>query len=138
MEKDTRKVDVLRNKKLYKIFLLILRYIPILIGFCYMLNTILYFFGIDLMFISVLSGTSILTLMFLIIVSFVFKFCLYHRIFLYYVATIDIINWIDFIYVIPTSTAYLLTIESILAGITIIIAIISYVENNKRSFTTDN
>lgn len=103
-----------------------------------MLNTILYFFGIDLMFISVLSGTSILTLMFLIIVSFVFKFCLYHRIFLYYVATIDIINWIDFIYVIPTSTAYLLTIESILAGITIIIAIISYVENNKRSFTTDN
>lgn len=90
------------------------------------------------MFLSILSGTSILTLLFLIIVSFVFKFCLYHRIFLYYAATIDIINWIDFLYTIPISTIFLLSIELILAGITIIIAIMSYVENNKKLSSTDN
>ena len=89
---DMKMVGELRNKSLYKIFLIILKYIPIMIGMCYILNTILYVLGTDLLFLSILSGTSILTLMFLIIASFVFRFCLYHRIFLYYATTIDLIN----------------------------------------------
>ena len=105
---DMKMVGELRNKSLYKIFLIILKYIPIMIGMCYILNTILYVLGTYLLFLSILSGTSILTLMFLIIASFVFRFCLYHRIFLYYATTIDLINWIDIIYTIPISTIHLL------------------------------
>lgn len=105
---DMKMVGELRNKSLYKIFLIILKYIPIMIGMCYILNTILYVLGTDLLFLSILSGTSILTLMFLIIASFVFRFRLYHRIFLYYATTIDLINWIDIIYTIPISTIHLL------------------------------
>lgn len=61
---DMKMVGELRNKSLYKIFLIILKYIPIMIGMCYILNTILYVLGTDLLFLSILSGTSILTLMF--------------------------------------------------------------------------
>ena len=90
------------------------------------------------MFFSIFAGTSISTLLFLLIVSFVFKFCLYHRVFLYYTTMIDVLNWIDYLYVIPITTYNLLVLECILAGITIIIAIISYVRNNKKSVASDN
>lgn len=53
------------------------------------------------MFFSIFAGMSISTLLFLLIVSFVFKFCLYHRVFLYYATIIDVLNWIDYLYVIP-------------------------------------
>ncbi len=47
---DMKMVGELRNKSLYKIFLIILKYIPIMIGMCYILNTILYVLGTDLLF----------------------------------------------------------------------------------------
>lgn len=103
-----------------------------------MLNTILYLHKIDCVFISIISGMSLLTLVFLIITSFVFSFCLYHRIFLYYATTIDIINWIDVLYTIPIAATNLLRLEIILAGITIIMAIISYVRHHKKSFTSNS
>lgn len=80
------------NKTYYKIFLLILKYLPILLGVCYMINTFLYYIGIDIAILSILSGVLILPLIFILIASFVFHFCLYHRIFLYYIAFSDIIN----------------------------------------------
>lgn len=115
-----------------------LKYIPIIIGICYILSTIFSLIGINIMFFSIFAGMSILTLLFLLTVSFVFKFCLYHRIFLYYATIIDVLNWIDYLYVIPITTYNLLVLECILAGITIIIAIISYVRNNKKSVASDN
>lgn len=42
--------DLLRNKTLYKILLILLKYIPIIIGIGYMLNTLLLLFGINLVF----------------------------------------------------------------------------------------
>lgn len=63
--------------------------------FCYALNSILYYFDIEVIFLSTFSGLSILTWIFLYISSFVFKFCIYHRLPLYYILTIDIINYYD-------------------------------------------
>lgn len=123
--------DLSRNKTLYKILLILLKYIPIIIGLCYMLNTILLFLGIDLAIMSLFAGVSLLTWLFLLLANFVFKFCAYHRTFLYYVLIIDVINWIDYLITIPISTYTILTIESIIAGITLIIALWLYVRNNK-------
>lgn len=71
--------DTLRNKTLYKILLILLKYIPIIIGVGYMLNTLLLLLGIDLAILSRLIGISLLPWLFLYISSFVFKFCSYHR-----------------------------------------------------------
>lgn len=126
------------NKYLYKIFLIILRYIPIIVGICYMLNTLLALIGIDIVVLSWLSGISILPFIFILIASFAFKFCLYHRVFLYYIAVSDIINWIDYLWTLPLSIYNLFAIHGILAGITIAIAIISYVKDNKKLITSNN
>lgn len=103
-----------------------------------MSNTILLFLGIDLAVMSLFAGVSLLTWLFLLLASFVFKFCAYHRTFLYYVLTIDVINWIDYLITIPISTYMILTIESIIAGITLIIALWLYVRNNKKSVASNN
>lgn len=49
------------NKLLYKIFLIILKYIPAIITVFYILNTFLSFVGIDTFWLSYISGISILT-----------------------------------------------------------------------------
>lgn len=40
------------NKHLYKIFLIILKYTPIIIGISYMLNTLFALIGINMIFLS--------------------------------------------------------------------------------------
>ena len=130
--------DLLRNKTLYKILLILLKYIPIIIGVGYILNTLLLLLGINLLFLSFFIGISLLPWLFLYISSFVFKFCSYHRAFLYYVLAIDSINWIDYTIGIPITSVTLISIELIIAGITLMTALWLYVRNNKKFITSNN
>lgn len=85
----------LRSKKLYKVTLVLLKLIPMLLAFCYVLNTTLYIFGIDYYILSHIAGMSLLPMIFLYLTSYVFQFCKYHRMFLHYVVLNDIINILD-------------------------------------------
>lgn len=85
----------LRSKKLYKVTLVLLKVIPMLLAFCYVLNTTLYVFGIDSYILSHIAGMSLLPMIFLYLTSYVFQFCKYHRMFLHYVVLNDIINILD-------------------------------------------
>lgn len=86
------KEDVLKSKRLYKCLLILLKYIPTFMSICYMLNTFLALCGIDFAVLSIIAGISISTIVFLFIATIVFKFCVYQRMFLYYVFTVDVIN----------------------------------------------
>lgn len=88
--------EVKLNKTLFKIELLIIKVIPMIISFIYMLNTLLSLFGIDLPLLSLLGGMSILPTIFLYVTSYTFKFCEYHRMFLHYIVINDIINYLDY------------------------------------------
>lgn len=88
--------EVRLNKTLLKIELLIIKVIPMIISFIYMLNTLLSLFGIDLSILSLLGGMSILPTIFLYVTSYTFKFCEYHRIFLHYIVINDIISYLDY------------------------------------------
>lgn len=85
----------LRSKKLYKVTLVLLKVIPMLLAFCYTLNTTLYIFGIDSYILSYIAGMSLLPMIFLYLTSYVFQFCEYHRIFLHYIVLNDTINILD-------------------------------------------
>lgn len=126
------------NKLLYKIFLIILKYIPAIITIFYILNTFLSFVGIDTFWVSYVSRISILTWIFLYISSFVFKYCKYHRLMLYYIALNDIITIIDYHYRIPVEDETLFMIHSILLGIFIILIVIKHVTNHKRNFVKNS
>lgn len=105
------------NKTLYKIELYLLKIIPMIIAFIYLLGTILFYFGIDLEILSYLSGISFLTIGFLYISSYAFKFCNYHRMFLHYIVIGNCISIYDTYIGIPISDTSLFILNLIVAGI---------------------
>ena len=111
------------DKTLYKIELLLLKYLSVTIGLCYLLNTILSYFNIDIILLSVIGGLSILPAIFILVSSFVFKFCIYYRLPVYYAIVCDIINYYDLYIGIPISNRMLFVINMISAGICIFLMI---------------
>lgn len=91
----------LRSKFLYKIELVGIKLIPMIIAVLYFIDTILDAYGIDVEFISHLFGLALLPWCFLLLSSFVFRFCLFHRLPLYYIALNHLISLIDYYIGIP-------------------------------------
>lgn len=119
-------VEKSKRSNLHKLLLLILKYIPMVIALCYMVNTLFYVEPL-----SNIAGVSLLTWIFLYLSSIVFEFCACHRIFLWYILMDDILNIVDYYWSIPISTDNLIRIHNILAGITLFIVLILYVRNSK-------
>lgn len=111
------------SQSLYKLELLFLKIIPFIEGLIYLTNTVLSYFYIDLPILSFIGGLSFLPLIFILISSFVFKFCIYHRLPIYYIALSDAINYYDIIIGIPMSNRALFTGNMIIAGLFILLII---------------
>ena len=111
------------DKTLYKIELLLLKYLSVTIGFCYLLNSILSYFNIDVIILSFIGGLSILPTIFILVSSFVFKFCIYYRLPVYYAILCDIISYYDLYVGIPLSNKLLFIVDMIIAGIFVFLMI---------------
>lgn len=118
------------SKNLYKVLIVMLKYIPMIISLCYLANTITAYVGIDIPVLSSIAGMSLLTWIFMYIATIVFKFCNYHRMFLYYILIVDIINIIDYYVGIPVSDFQLLMLHSIITGISLFIILFLYLKVN--------
>lgn len=95
------------DKSLYKIEIYAIKIIPIVLALICFLNTLLCYLGIDLIILTYIGGISFITLGFLYLSSFVFRFCNYHRMFLHYITIVNIISYIDMEYEIPLSNFWL-------------------------------
>lgn len=126
------------NKVLYKIQLYMLKVIPMVMAFCYLLNSIFSYYDIDLGFLSYLSGCSILMIVYLYIASYVFKFCEYHRMFLHYMVVNTIINSIDLYIGIPLTDLEILTLYMSITGITLFLILYMYVKSHKKPTGKDS
>lgn len=126
------KGESLRNKSLYKTLLILLKYIPIIIALFYIVNTLGALFGIDLPVLSNIAGMSLLTWVFMYLAALVFKFCIYHRMFLYYILVTDIINIINYYIGIPVDSYGIVMIHSVIIGILLFIILYFYVKHNKK------
>ena len=109
------------NKPLYKIELFLIKMIPIIISVLEVVNTILSYLNIEVELISAVAGMSLLPWLFLYISSFVFKFCIYHRLFLYYILVNELLSWYDYKIGVPLSAKGYLVLHLIIAGIFIIL-----------------
>lgn len=115
-----------KSKSLYKVLLLMLKVIPMMIAVCYLLNTIFGYFNHDIEIFSFIGGLSVLPLLFLFVAAEVFKFCIYHKMFLIYVTVSDILDYIDYFVSIPISDFNFLVIHLIIAGIFLFIILYLY------------
>lgn len=113
----------LKSKHLYKIELWVIKYIPMALALVCFINTTLSYFDIDLTIFSYIGGISILPLLFLYLSSFVFKFCIYHRLPLHYIAVNMIINMLDDYIGIPLSNRSMMCLYMIITAIFIFILV---------------
>ncbi len=120
----------LRSKLLYKIQLYLLKVIPMVMAFICLLNTILSYYDIDVMFLSYLGSCSALMIAYLYISSYVFRFCEYHRMFLHYIVVNTAINTYDLYIGIPLDDRELFTMYLSITGIFLFIILYLYVKNH--------
>lgn len=104
------------NKTLYKSILILLRFIPFIIALIYIVYTAFAFFGIDLIILGYLAHMSILPWIFIFLASFVFRFCIVHRLPLYYIVVADSITTLDAYVGIPLEWFHLLMLHAIIVG----------------------
>ena len=96
---------------------LFLKVLPMLMAGLYLLNTILSSFGIDYSIFSYLAGVGIIPLFFIIAASYLFRFCEYHRMFLWYILVNNLICWSDAEFGLPISDWWLFSLHIAIAGI---------------------
>ena len=125
---DTAVEESLRNKRLYKVFVVVLKALPLLFALVAALNTILSFFAIDLIILSYIGSISFLSLIFLYLSSYVFNFYAYHRIFLDYAVINNVINVIDLYVGIPVTDLGMLCVQMIILFVVLVIALILYLK----------
>lgn len=122
-----------RSKVSHKVLILVVKYIPMLISIFYILNTVLCWIDIDTPVISNIAGVSLLTWLFLYLSSIVFQFCIYHRMFLYYILVTDLINIYDFYLGIPISTVQLLSVHSVIISVLLFLLLYIHIKNHDKS-----
>lgn len=119
-EEDMEKEEKL-NKIFYRIELYLIKMIPIAIALIALLNTILSYFYIEVPLLSYIGGVSLFELMFLYLSSYVFKFCIYHRLPIHYITINWLLNIYDYYIGIPLSNKNLFLMYMIITGITILL-----------------
>lgn len=122
----------LKSKRLYKAFLLLLKFLPLLLALVSVLNTVLSFFTIDLVILSYIGSVSLLPLIFMYLAAFVFRFCLYHRIFLDYTVVSTLITVYDYYIGVPVTDAGIMTLQLVLFFAACVVALITHLKHKKH------
>ena len=117
------------NKSLYKVNIFLLKLLPMLMcagliiasyGATFQINS---GFEIGLQIVSHYLGLVIAPIAFMYISSYVFRFCNYHRMFIHYIAVIELMNVTNWYFKIPISNELYNSIQhwiTIIFGILII------------------
>lgn len=122
----------------HRVVLIFLKFIPIITAACYMVSTICNYLGYNIEALSNIGGMSLLTWLFVYLTSVLFKFCIYHRMFMWYILLDDSINIIDYYWKIPISTDNILMLYNIFIGILLFLILFIYVRNHKIPITKNN
>lgn len=103
----------------YKLFLLVVKVIPMIIAFIFAINIFLSYFSIEIKAFNYIAGVSFLPLIMFYAQSYLLHFCEYHRIFLHYIAIINCISLYDEYYKIPLNDFDILKLYSIITIISL-------------------
>lgn len=118
--------EKLPERSLYKLLLWLLKVIPMLLALSTILGTMFDFFGLDASLFSFIGGISFLPLLFLYLSSYVFRFCIYHRMFLHYIVANNVLTYADYLFEVPISTIALFSIHLVMIGIFLFLVLYFY------------
>lgn len=119
-------------KRLYKINLFLLKFLPAIMAISYLLNTQVVLMNTIFQIIIHCVGLVIAPILFMYLSSIIFNFCNYHRMFLHYITLSEIIDVIDYYFYIPVPDVIINKIRLIIGIIFLTIAIIMYIKKRKE------
>ena len=122
------------KQKLYKINILILKILPLILALFYFLWNVLCTLGVSIKLFSYLGSLSIIPAIFILISSKTFEFCVTHRIPIYFILTMNLINYVLSLVLFSISVKWYLTIlSSVLLLFILLIIVFKYKENAKSN-----
>ena len=124
--------SIVENKNLYKIFLIVIKYIPTFLAILKLATLIANYLKVRLFILTCLGGTSIIMLLVLYLISYIFKFCLTHRLPLHYVTTVSVLTMLDYYLGSSISALTSYRVYLMLSGIFITAWIIVWFVNRKN------
>lgn len=123
---------IIENRNLYKIFLTLVKYLPMILSVFQIGLTVLNYCGIIAPLLIYFGGTSILFLILLYIISYVFKFCYLFRVPLWYMTAIGILNIVGFYGIIPIDIITQYRIYTIITGFFMTLFIVFMYKNRNK------
>lgn len=136
LEVEAEDIPVEENLRIsnyrHKLFLLFLKVIPMLTAGLFLLNTVLSYFYIEISAISYIASMGLIPWLFVMIASYLFHFCEYHRMFLWYIMANNILCWIDYEYTLPISNRSLFLLHMIIAGIFLFLVLYFHQKQHKN------
>lgn len=122
MENSNAKI----GKTSHRLLLISLKVMPMVIALCYVLNTFFSYFGLSAGILSHIGGMSLIPWLFIMLATYVFKFCVYHRMFLWYILVDDLISYYDYYIGIPINDFSIFMLHNIITGIFLFIILYLY------------
>lgn len=124
--------NVLPGKNLYKLFLSLVKIVPNILAVSKILGLILMYLKLPIFALTCFSGTSLIFIILLYLISFVFKFCGTHRLSLNYITSITLLSIVDYYIGIPISAENLYRLYGIISGAFMTSWIVIWYKNRKN------
>ena len=126
--------NIIINNQLYKADIFLLNLLPMIMCGSYLIASygatfqITTGFGIILQIVSHYVGLVLAPMVFMYISSYVFKFCNYHRMFIHYILTMNLMNVTNWYFRIPISNELYNSIQHWITIVFAILAIVMYIK----------
>lgn len=121
------------NKNVYKVFISVIKFLPNLLALFKIIGLLLSYFKMTSFALTCIGGTSIILLVLLYLISFVFRFCGLYRLSLNYVSLITILTIVDFYIGIPLNLNSMFVLYSLITGVFVSLWIWFFYKNRKNT-----
>ena len=125
--------DVLK-KSTSKLLIVYLKVLPSILAIVYIANIILSYFNIEIEAAAYIIW--LLMWIFIYLSAIVFRFCFYHKMFLWYILASTTLSTIDFYIGIPVSNTRYLMLHIVLLGIFLFAILHKHMKNNNIRLVT--
>lgn len=125
-------MNITLSKDLYKIFIIIIKYVPNILALLKIIGLVLSYFNISSFFLTCFGGTSMILILILYLISFIFRFCGLYRLSLNYITIITIITIIDYYIGIPIDNNAIYLIYESITGVFISLWVWIFYKNRKN------
>lgn len=120
------------NKNVYKIFISLIKFLPNFLALLKIVGLLLSYFKITSFAITCIGGTSIVLLVLLYLISYVFRFCGLYRLSLNYVSLITLLTIFDFYIGIHIMVSSKFILYTLITGVFISLWIFVIYRNRKN------